>query len=221
MKRIKLGRRNFEEAVATAVEFLVEGGVVLMPTDTSYGLAADAARDEAVAYVNRLKGRADDSGDAAAKPAAVSKPLSVIVSGRRQAEAIASFNPAAIKLWDAFMPGPLTLVLPLTEGSGLKHGGAGTVGIRYPKDDFAIQVAERFERPYTSTSANRSGRPPAYDPDEFLDTLSTDDPLPHLVVDAGTLPMRPVSTVVEVLKTKAKVLREGAIPAADIEAALA
>lgn len=211
MKRIKLEKHNLEEAVAVAVEFLVEGGVVLMPTDTSYGLAADAARDNAVAQVNRLKGRSGDQ---------VAKPLSVIVSGRRQAESVAEFNPAAVKLWDEFMPGPLTLVLPLAEGSGLKHGSADTVGIRYPKHDFAVQVAERFERPYTATSANRTGRPPAYAVDEFLDQLGTDDQLPHLVVDAGTLPMRPVSTVVETLKTRAKVIREGAVPRADIEAAL-
>jgi L-threonylcarbamoyladenylate synthase len=206
VKRIKLEKHNLEEAVATAVEFLVEGGVVLMPTDTSYGLAADAARDEAVAYVNRLKGR----------PAA--KPLSVIVSGRRQAEAIAAFDPATVKLWDAFLPGPLTLVLPLLPGSGLKHGSGSSVGIRYPKYDFAVQVAERFERPYTATSANQSNRPPAYDVDEFLDGL--DGELPHLVIDAGILPMRPVSTVVEILKTKARVLREGAVPESEIEAAL-
>jgi L-threonylcarbamoyladenylate synthase len=209
VKRITLGKHNLEEAVATTVEFLIEGGVVLLPTDTSYGLAADAARAEAVDAVNRLKGRTG-----------ADKAVSVIVSGRRQAEAIAEFDPAGLKLWEAFMPGPLTLVLPLSEGSGLKHGSGDTVGLRYPDHDFSVQVAERFERPYTATSANRSGRPPAYEPDEFLDQLGVDDPLPHLVVDAGTLPMRPVSTVVEILKTKAKVLREGAIPEADIEAAL-
>jgi L-threonylcarbamoyladenylate synthase len=212
MKRIQLGKHNLDEAVAEAAEILIDGGVVLLPTDTAYGLAADAARDEAVQQVREMKGR-----DAA-------KALSVIVSGRPQAEAIAEFNPAATKLWDKFMPGPLTLVLPLSQGSGLKHGSEDTVGIRCPENDLDIRLAERFERPYTATSANRTGAPPAYRPDEFLDApkAAGDDPapMPHLVIDAGELPMRPVSTVVEVLKTKAKVLREGAIPKSEIEAAV-
>ncbi len=205
MKTIKLSEHNLEEAVATAVEFLIEGGVVLFPTDTSYGLAADAAREEALETVLRLK--QDTSG----------KPLSVITDGRRQAEAIATFNPAAARLWDRFMPGPLTLVLPVSTGAGLAPqcvGKGRTVGIRYPDYPFAVQLAERLERPYTATSANLSGRPPAFTPEEFLDSLTGDD-LPHLVIDAGVLPLRPVSTVVDVTGG-VKVLREGAIPEADI-----
>lgn len=211
MKTIKLSSHNLEEAVATAVEFLIEGGVVLLPTETSYGLAADAAREEAVAAVLRLK--QDTSG----------KPLAVITDGRRQAEAIAAFNPAAVRLWDRFLPGPLTLVLPVSLGAGLVPQCVGkerTVGVRYPGYPFAVQVAERLERPYAATSANLSGQPPAYSVEEFLGSLPEEAGLPHLVVDAGTLPIRPVSTVVSVIDG-VEVLREGAIARAEIESVLA
>ncbi|MEX1113319.1 MAG: L-threonylcarbamoyladenylate synthase [Patescibacteria group bacterium] len=205
MKTIKLSAHNVEETVATAVEFLIEGGVVLFPTDTSYGLAADAAREEAVEVVLRLK--QDISG----------KPLSVITDGRRQAEAITTFNPAAARLWDRFMPGPLTLVLPVSTGAGLVPqcvGEGQAVGVRYPDYPFAAQLAERLERPYTATSANLSGRPPAFTPEEFLEQVEGGE-LPHLVIDAGSLPIRPVSTVVDVTDG-VRVLREAAISEADI-----
>lgn len=205
MKTVKLTRSNHAETAAVAVEFLQEGGVAVVPTDTSYGLAADAANPAAVTFLSQLKGRT------------ASQPLSVVVSERAQAERLTTFTPAAAAIWDAFLPGPLTLVLPAVGTAGMAPevlAADGTLGIRYPDYEFSVMTAERLERPYTATSANRAGRPPSYSVAEFLDSLP-ENLLPHLVVDAGDLPIRPVSTVVRVVDG-VEVLREGAISKADI-----
>ena len=204
-----LSQHNSEELAADAVEFLLEGGVVMLPTDTAYALAADATNKPAVAQVFDLKGREQ------------TKSVGVVVAGLAQARAIAEVSPVAERLWSAFMPGPLTLVLPTHGGTGLAgpvtHQGR-TVGIRCPDHEFARLVAERLERPYTATSANITARPPAYEPGEFLDSLSEGDLPPQLVIDEGLLPMRPVSTVVSLTGPdgQPEILREGAISRADI-----
>lgn len=205
VKTIKLTDHNVEAAVTAAAEFLQEGGVVMLPTDTSYGLAADAANADAVRRIFELKGRPP------------TQAMSVVVPDRSSAEALGVFSPAAAKLWDRFMPGPLTLVLPVAQQTGLAEqvtDKGKTIGIRCPKKDLSILVAERFGRPFTATSANRSGQPPAYSPEEFLNSLPDDESL-HLVIDAGELPINSVSTVVKVTD-RVLVLREGAIPAAVI-----
>ena len=143
-----------------------------------------------------------------------------MVAERAQAERLTKFTPAAAALWERFLPGPLTLVLEAVGTAAMAPdvlAEDGTLGIRYPDYEFSVMVAERLGRPYTATSANRTGRPPAYSADEFLSSLP-ENLLPHLVVDAGTLPIRPVSTVVRPAGAEVEVLREGAIPAADIAA---
>ncbi len=206
MKTVQLTKHNRDEAAAVTVDILQDGGVAVVPTDTSYGLAADATSPRAVTFLSQLKGRTQG------------QPLSVIVSERAQAERLTDFGPTAARLWERFLPGPLTLVLPAT-GTGEMVpdvlSADGTLGVRYPDYEYSVMTAERLGRPYTATSANRTGQPPAYSVDEFLDSLPA-NLLPHLVVDAGTLPIRPVSTVVRVAGAEPEVLREGAIAKADI-----
>jgi L-threonylcarbamoyladenylate synthase len=202
-----LSQHNTEALAAEAVEYLLEGGVVMLPTDTAYALAADATNKQAVSQVFDLKGREE------------TKSVGVVVSGLEQARQIAEVSPLAEKLWAAFMPGPLTMVLTTHGGTGLAgpvtHNGH-TVGIRCPKLEVATLVAERLGRPFTATSANRSGQPPAYDPAEFLSELGEGDVPPQLVIDGGILPMVPVSTVVDLTGDTPRILRAGAIPEADI-----
>lgn len=204
MKTVQLTNHNHDEAAAEAVEILQGGGVVLLPTDTAYGLAAAADSDKGVEYVLELKGRGAE------------RPLSVMVADRPDAEQLAEFSQAASKLWAAFMPGPLTMVLPVKPGTKLNRAVVkdGAVGIRQPDYPLCTAIGERFGKPFTATSANRSGQPPAYEPEEFLNTLPG-DAAPHLVIDGGRLPMVPVSTVVKI-SDSVDVLREGAISKADI-----
>jgi L-threonylcarbamoyladenylate synthase len=208
MKTIKLTHGNLEEVAATAVEFLQEGGVVVMPMDTSYGVAADATNLAAVDDVIRIKGRAPD------------KAMSVVIPDRQHAERIANLTPAAARLWDVFMPGSLTIIVPVADESGLADAtmdNGRTVGLRQPNSELVQEIAERLERPFTATSANVSGKPPAYTAQEFIDSLP-DDRMPHLVIDGGSLSIGPLSTVVSAVG-KVEILREGAIPTDQIMAA--
>lgn len=200
---------DVEEAAAVAVDFLEHGGVVVMPMDTSYGLAADATNQAAVEAIYEIKGR--DQG----------QTPSVVVKDEVVARALGQFDERAEKLWAAFMPGSLTLIVPAQESHNLAPGVVSDlgVGLRQPKSSLTQLTAERLERPYTATSANRTGAPPAYSAEEFLDQLP-DDVLPHLVVDGGDLPIRPTSTVVSVQGDKVEILREGAIPADEIRGCL-
>lgn len=199
---------NLEEAAGTVVDFLMGGGIVVMPMDTSYGIAADATNAEAIQQVFDIKARER------------TEPLSVIVEGLEQAKALGTFNQPAESLWVSFMPGPLTLVVPLRDDATLVDSvtaGHSSIGLRQPKNSLTQLVAERLQAPYTATSANRSGDPPAFSPDEFLDTLP-DGVVPHLLVDAGDLPISRSSTVVSVVDG-VEILREGVIAESDIRAA--
>lgn len=209
MKTIQLTEHNHEEVAAEAVEILQEDGVVLLPTDTAYGLAAAADSQKGLEYVLKLKGRA------------VNQTLSVIVAGKPEADQLADFSDAASTLWQAFMPGPLTVVVPAKPGASLQPAVLkdGAIGLRDPDFLLCREIAERFGRPYTATSANVAGEPPAYEPSEFLDALSGEE-RPHLVIDAGRIPMVPVSTVAKVTGSEVEILREGAIPEADIMEAI-
>lgn len=205
MKTVQLTDQNHQEIAAEAVEILQEGGVVLLPTDTAYGLAAAADSDQGIDYVLKLKGRE------------TAQPMSVVVAGQSEAEKLVDLSGVATKLWQTFLPGALTVIAPVKKGVKLPAALTrdGAVGLREPDYPLCREIAERLGKPYTATSANRSGQPPAYEPAEFLDTL-TGDERPHLVVDAGRIPIVPVSTVVKVAGDSVEILREGAIPTADI-----
>ena len=136
-------------AVATAAACLRRGGLVAMPTETVYGLAADATSDKAVAGVFAAKGR----------PAF--NPLIAHVLDVEQAKRFAAFSKQAEILAEAFWPGPLTLVLPVGPGcavSLLARAGADTVALRAPAHETARALIEAVGAPLAAPSANRSGR---------------------------------------------------------------
>ncbi|MFH1467483.1 MAG: L-threonylcarbamoyladenylate synthase [Pseudomonadota bacterium] len=169
------------------------GAVVLYPTETLYGLGG-LARDSASALrIAALKGR---------------PPGGLIVLHL----APPLRQPIALALARAFWPGPLTLVVEAWPGLAQEVLGAdGTVAVRPPLHPLAVRLVAAAG-PMTSTSANRSGQPPLLDPASCR--LAVD-----AVVDGGPLPPRPPSTLVRA--DDGRVLREGAIPAARVRAALA
>jgi len=132
-----------------AAEILRGGGLVAFPTETVYGLGADARDGRAVAQIYEAKGR----------PAF--NPLIIHVATLEMAQEIAVFNDAAQRLADAFWPGPLTLVLPLRPNAGLSalvSAGLPTVGIRLPEHPVAQRLLAAFGGPVAAPSANRSGK---------------------------------------------------------------
>lgn len=192
---------NDRHAVAKATEVLRAGGVILYPTDTLYGLGADALSDSAVAKVRELKGR-----DGA-------KPIHAIVRDVEMAAEYGEMSEIAFALMCAHMPGPLSLIL--TKKRGLENGigkGMETFCIRMPDNRFCQDLAREFGKPYTTTSANLSGMAPARTVSAILAQLGDAQSMIDLVIDAGELPERAPSTIVDVSSGTVEIVREGAIP---------
>lgn len=184
-------------AIAEAARILRAGGLVVFPTETVYGLGADAASPAAIERLNRVKGRPPE------------KPYSLHVGSRAQAEAlIPSLPPQAARLMDAFWPGPLTIVVP---------GPHGSIGLRLPNHPVALAFLRACGVPVAAPSANRSGSSPPTDPREAIAALGNDV---DCVLDSGPTPMGRESTVVDVREGKVEIRREGAVSAAAVQAAL-
>lgn len=194
-----------DAALAAAKDALLAGGIVAIPTETVYGLAADATNGEAVARIFAAKQRPSFN------------PLICHVTGIAMAEEFASFDPLSRKLAEAFWPGALTLVLPLKPGHAihpLVTAGLDTVAVRAPRG-FGAELIEALDRPLAAPSANRSGKISATSAQAVADSLG--DAVP-LVIDGGPTPVGVESTIVRVEDGAVFLLRPGGVAAEDIEA---
>lgn len=185
-------------AIEDAVAALERGALVVLPTDSVYGLAA-RLHPATVAELIRIKARPPD------------KPLPVLGSTAGQLASVAVLDETALVLARDFWPGPLTLVLPRAEGFDLDLGGGpDTVGVRIPAHEVARALLERAG-PLAVTSANRSGEPPATTVDEARVAFGDEIPV---YLDGGLAAGTP-STVVS-LVGRPLVLRDGILPGADV-----
>jgi L-threonylcarbamoyladenylate synthase len=180
------------------------------PTETVYGLGS-APTPAAVASLSRLKGRPEG------------KPFLLLISGRRMAEEWGLvFNPSAAALSDAFWPGPLTLVLPGGEGHlpDELRGKEGGIAVRYTSHTGIARLVTSLGQPLTSTSANRPGGPPAPGADRLVELFGPEERNGELLVlDGGVLGNVPPSTLVDCTDVMPKLVREGAIPRAELRRA--
>ena len=209
MEVLKLAEAGVAAAARRAAATLREGGVILYPTDTLYGLGSDALSDEAVAKVYKIKKRDDQ------------KPIHCIVADQAVAEKYAVFEDLPLVLARSLWPGALTLILKKKEGieTGVARG-LSTIGIRIPDHPLCLAMAKEFSGPITTTSANISGKPCERSVEKILAQLGDTAKDIDLIIDAGELPERLPSAVVDVSGTEAVVLREGAIKDDDIWRAL-
>jgi L-threonylcarbamoyladenylate synthase len=194
-------------ALATAVAALRAGGLVLLPTETVYGLAADAADPRAVAAVYEAKGRPSFN------------PLIAHVADLAAARRIGRFDPRAERLAQAFWPGPLTLVLPVADDRAvcdLARAGLDTVALRAPAHPLARRLLGAFGGPVVAPSANRSGRP---SPTTYADAMEETGAAAAAALDGGACAVGLESTVVALLD-EARLLRPGAVTRAEIEAVI-
>lgn len=194
------------EALGAASELILRGEVVAIPTETVYGLAADAGNGEALAKIFAAKERPRFN------------PLIVHVAGIAMAERIGRFDALSRKLALAFWPGPLTLVVPLRDGAGvhpLALAGLSTVGLRAPKG-FGARLIEKIGRPLAAPSANRSGRVSPTSAQAALAELGGRVPL---VVDGGEAAVGLESTILKLEEGRLRLLRPGGVPTEAIEAA--
>jgi len=186
-------------AIERAGELLLAGEVVVLPTDTVYGIAANAFDPSAVATLLSVKGR-----DGAI-------PLPVMVRSPKQLAGLAVAVPAAAdRLVAAFWPGPLTLVLHAQPRLTWDIGQAdGTVALRMPLDEATLAVT-RIVGPIALTAANAPGHEP---PRSIAEASSQLGEQVAAYLDAGERPPGPSSTIVDLTRAVPKVLREGAVPA--------
>jgi L-threonylcarbamoyladenylate synthase len=197
--------KQLTEAEAAAAA-LRRGELVILPTETVYGLAADAGNAEAVARLFEAKGRPRFN------------PLIAHVADLASAERLAVFDDRALRLADAFWPGPLTLVAPLRDGapvSDLTRAGLDTVAVRVPAHPVTQAVLRAFGGAVAAPSANRSGRP---SPTTLADAMEETGGSAAMAVDGGPCAVGLESTVVALLGEKARLLRPGAVTRAQLEA---
>lgn len=182
------------------------GGIGIVPTDTVYGIVCDAANEAALERIFSIKER--DRG----------KALPVFVSDRAMLERIALIDePLGTAIFN-FWPGALTAVLLAQSSvSPLIRAGTPTVGIRIPNYPLVLECMKRIGKPIAATSANKSGEGSYTAIHRVLHDMQAET-LIDVVVDAGDLPESKPSTVIDCTKIPPMILREGAIPKADIEA---
>jgi L-threonylcarbamoyladenylate synthase len=195
-------------AIPRVLAHLRGGGLLAYPTETVYGLGS-RAREKEVRALAELKGRRED------------KPFLLLVSSRAMADACGLvFNRAAEAMARAFWPGPLTLVLPGAEGKlpDSLRGPGGGIAVRWTSHPAVAQLVAQLGEPITSTSANRPGGPTAPGVEAlgklFGEAIAQGS---LLVLDGGVLGNVPPSTVVDCTQPLPKLVREGAIPRAELQ----
>lgn len=200
-----------DDAVSRAVDVLRRGGLVAIPTETVYGLAADATHGEGVAGIFAAKGRPQFN------------PLIAHVSGIAMAERHVSFDPLSRKLAETFWPGPLTLVLPLRAVQDADHpihplvtAGLPTLAVRMPQGRMRDVITE-LGHPVAAPSANRSGRISPTSAEAVAGDLAGRI---DLILDGGPCGVGVESTIVKVEGETVRLLRPGGIAADEIEAAI-
>lgn len=193
------------EAIAEAARLLKQNEVVAFPTETVYGLGANAYSDEAIEKIFHTKGRPSDN------------PLIVHIYSKKQLHDIAQHVPQlAEKLIDAFWPGPLTIIFPKTEAISEKAtAGLSTVAVRMPNHPVALALLEKADVPVAAPSANRSGKPSPTSAEHVLEDLH--DEIAG-VLDGGKTDVGVESTVIDVTGAYVEILRPGGITREQIEA---
>lgn len=194
-------------AVDHAAQVLSEGGLVVVPTDTVYGLAAALDRPEAVEAIYQVKRRPAE------------RPIALLVDRAEEvAQVAAAVPPEAELLMERFWPGGLTIVLPRKPGiPDIVTAGGPTVAVRMPDHPTPRAIVRRLGRPLPTTSANRHGQPSPKNADEARAALGSDV---ALILDAGPAPGGIDSTVLDLTAHPPVVLRSGAIPTEALEQAL-
>jgi len=196
---------RFASTPAGAVEALAAAQLVILPTETVYGLAADAADPAAVARLYEAKGRPRFN------------PLIAHVAELAMADRVARLDGRARQLAAAFWPGPLTIVAPVADTGlvcDLARAGLDTVAVRAPAHPAAQAVIAAFGRPVVAPSANRSGRP---SPTTLADAVAETGAAAAVALDGGPCRIGLESTVVSLLDGPPRLLRPGAVTRAELE----
>ena len=198
VERLPKAGHSSPDEIARAVQVLREGGVIAIPTDTVYGLAAALDHPQAIVRIFEIKGRDE------------TKALPVLVSSTDMLSRLTrTMSDVARRLADAFWPGALTLVVKATDNvpEVVRRGGP-TVGLRMPDNSIAQAIIAGAGGALAVTSANRSGQPEARSAEDVRGILGSEV---DTVVDGGPSPLAFPSTVIDVSGERVRILRTGAI----------
>lgn len=197
MKVIQIDlNRDYSDAIRETVDVLNNGGVVVYPTDTLYGLGANVLNAEAVEKVFAIKGRE------------LSKPLPIIVKNMIWAHELAHISPRNQIIFKKAWPGKFTAVLPKKNiVPDVVNSSTSSIGIRIPDFAFTDKLLGKFGYPLTATSANVSGHEPTNKIDEIVEIFLKRAVRPDLIINAGVLPRSEPSVIVDLTTHQPKVLR--------------
>ncbi|MBF0489976.1 MAG: threonylcarbamoyl-AMP synthase [Candidatus Omnitrophica bacterium] len=184
------------EKIAEAARIIRQGGLVIFPTETVYGIAADSNNPKAMERLDQVKRRSEN------------KPYSILVAHRGIVENYSNYtNPNLYKLIDKYWPGPMTIVVPSKQ---VEH----TIGIRMPDHTIALRLVEESSCTIAAPSANLEGKKAPTNVTEALEDL---DGLVDLAIDGGPVEFGISSSIVDFTKPKPTVTREGVISQCDVD----
>ena len=196
MRIVRFSKKTLEKIAKETANKLNAGKVIACPTDTVYGLIADATNRKAVRKVLLIKGREK------------TKPLPIFIKDIAMAKKFAKVEPLQEKFLKKVWPGKVTAVL---ESRGILPKETGTqesIGLRIPNYDFVTSLLSAYNKPLTGTSANLSGEPPLSDSKEISRQFQNRKHAPDILIDAGKLPFSRPSKVIDIRRQKAKILRQ-------------
>jgi len=201
MEILTLSDHSKEDIISQTIEVLRSGGLVIYPTETTYGIGVDATNKQAVDKLLRYKKKRQG------------KPLSIAVADQKMSEEFVLLNENARNIYSTFLPGPVTVV---SKGKDVVAKGVeseqGTLGVRIPNYPLMLEIIRAFGKPITATSANASYKKRPYAIQDILENISEKQKhLIDLILDAGGLPHNDPSTVIDTTLDEPSVLRQGTI----------
>jgi L-threonylcarbamoyladenylate synthase len=198
-RRYTVDAQNPDPAIiAEAVALIREGNLIVVPTDTAYGLAGDPSNPEVVQRVLAIKNRANKPG------------MPLLVTSLNQARHLGSFTPLAEELARQFWPGALTLIVSAQQPypPGI-IGPDNSLALRMPKHAVPLRITDALQAPIIGTSANKTHEP---SPRTATAANAQIGSVVDCILDAGPTPLRQDSTILHCITTPLKILREGALP---------
>ena len=201
MKRIAItDPAGYRNGMTEALCVLRQGGVIVVPTDTVYGIVADATNSDAVRRLFKIKQRP------------FTKPVPVFVSSIEMAKIVAYVDSRTERALTKVWPGAVTVILAVRSVvSPVVTAGGGTVGVRIPDHPMSTALAEKLGKPIVGTSANISGEPPRHAATEVIADFRGKLFKPDLVLDVGRLEEAPPATVLDLTAPSARVVRVGPV----------
>ena len=200
MKIIKMnppagGQKPELKILKQAAKIIKQGGVVAMPFDTCYGLAADVTNKKAVTKVFQIKKRD------------LQKPISAVFKNIKMIKKYLKINKIQETELKKYLPGFYTIILPAKQKTKIFTKCKNTISVRIPNFPFTFTLSSMLNIPYTATSANISGRPEIWSGKKLIKVFKNQAQKPDLILDGGLIPKKPLSTIIDLSQKKPKITK--------------